>query len=152
MPKAQPFNIEDGYKDILQNILKKQLQEECMKINILGVRITSFATYDNTSYKQLSSEEYNELIKKDEIIDLLKQHYETEKVEKIKKYEALRARGDAILYDFKPYIDIIKAIDEFSYCGASSEIEALLIKQTKGTSYTKAVYRARSQEFNKIKC
>ena len=152
MPKAQPFNIEDGYKDILQNILKKQVQEECMKINILGVCITSFATYDNANYKQLSSEEYNELIKKDSIIDLLKQHYETEKAEKIKKYEAFRARGDAILYDFKPYINLIKAIDEFSYCGASSEIEALLKKQTKGTSYTKAVYRARSQEFNKIKC
>ena len=152
MPKAQPFNIEDGYKDILQNILKKQVQEECMKINILGVYITSFATYDNTSYKQLSSEEYNELIKKDSIIDLLKQHYETQKAEKIKKYEALRARGDAILYDFKPYINLIKAIDEFSYCGASSEIEIMIKKQTKGTSYTKAVYRARSQEFNKIKC
>ena len=152
MPKAQPFNIEDGYRDILNNILKKQVQEECMKINILGVHITSFAFYDNTSYKQLSSEEYNELIKKDSIINLLKQHYETQKAEKIKKYEALRARGDAILYDFKPYINLIKAIDEFSYCGASSEIEALLRKQTKGTSYTKAVYRARSQEFNKIKC
>ena len=152
MPKAQPFNIEDGYKDILQNILKTQVQEECMKINILGVHITSFSIYDNISYKQLSSEEYNELIKKDSIIDLLKQHYETEKAEKIKKYEALRARGDAILYDFKPYINLIKAIDEFSYCGASSEIGALLIKQTKSTSYTKAVYRARSQEFNKIKC
>ena len=93
-----------------------------------------------------------ELIKKDSIIDLLKQNYETEKVEKIKKYEALRARGDAILYDFKPYIYLIKAIDEFSYCGASSEIKKILDKQTKGTSYTKAVYRARSQEFNKIKC
>ena len=123
-----------------------------MKINILGVHITSFAFYDNTSYKQLSSEEYNELIKKDSIIDLLKQHYETEKAEKIKKYEALRARGDAILYDFKPYINLIKAIDEFSYCGASLEIGALLIEQTRGTSHTKAVYRARSQEFNKIKC
>lgn len=152
MPKTQQFNIEDGYKDVLQNILKKQVQEECMKINILGVHIASFASYDNTSYKHLSKEEYQELIKKDEIIDLLKQHYETQKAEKIKKYEALRARGDAILYDFKPYINLIKAIDEFSYCGASSEIEALLKKQTKGTSYTKAVYRARSQEFNKIKC
>ena len=152
MPKAQPFNIEDGYKDILNEIIKKQVQDECMKINILGVHITSFAAYDNTSYKQLSSEEYNELIKKDEIIDLLKQHYETQKAEKIKKYEALRARGDAILYDFKPYINLIKAIDEFSYCGASSEIETMIKKQTKGTSYTKAVYRARSQEFNKIKC
>ena len=152
MPKAQPFNIEDGYRDILNNILKKQVQEECMKINILGVHITSFAIYDNTNYKQLSSEEYNELIKKDSIIDLLKQHYETQKAEKIKKYEALRARGDAILYDFKPYINLIKAIDEFSYCGASSEIETMIKKQTKGTSYTKAVYRARSQEFNKIKC
>ena len=152
MPKAQPFNIEDGYRSILQNILKKKVQEECMKINILGVCITSFATYDNTNYKQLSSEEYNELIKKDSIIDLLKQHYETEKAEKIKKYEALRARGDAILYDFKPYINLIKAIDEFSYCGASNEIETLLKKQTKGTSYTKAVYRARSQEYSKIKC
>ena len=152
MPKAQQFNIEDGYKDILQNILKKQVQEECMKINILGVHITSFANYDYTSYKELSSEEYNELIKKDSIIDLLKQHYETQKAEKIKKYEALRARGDAILYDFKPYINLIKAIDEFSYCGASSEIETMINKQTKGTSHTKAVYRARSQEFNKIKC
>ena len=152
MPKAQPFKIEDGHRDILNKILKKQVQDECMKINILGVHITSFANYDNTSYKQLSEEEYPELIKKDEIIDLLKQHYETQKAEKIKKYEALRARGDAILYDFKPYINLIKAIDEFSYCGASSEIEALLKKQTKGTSYTKAVYRARSQEFNKIKC
>ena len=152
MPKAQPFNIEDGYKDILQNILKKQVQEECIKINIHGVGITSFSNYDNIIYKQLSEENYQELIKKDSIIDLLKQHYETEKAEKIKKYEALRARGDAILYDFKPYINLIKAIDEFSYCGASSEIEALLKKQTKGTSYTKAVYRARSQEFNKIKC
>ena len=123
-----------------------------MKINILGVHITSFASYDNTNYSKLSNEEYQELIKKDSIIDLLKQHYETQKAEKIKKYEALRARGDAILYDFKPYINIIKAIDEFSYCGASSEIEALLKKQTKGASYTKAVYRARSQEFNKIKC
>ena len=152
MPKTQPFNIEDGYKDVLQNILKKQVQEECIKINILGVHITSFASYDNTHYKQLSSEEYNELIKKDSIIDLLKQHYETQKAEKIKKYEALRARGDAILYDFKPYIYLIKAIDEFSYCGASSEIKKILDKQTKGTSYTKAVYRARSQEFNKIRC
>ena len=152
MPKAQPFNIEDGYKDILQNILKKQVQEECMKINILGVCITSFAIYDNTNYKQLSSEEYNELIKKDSIIDLLKQHYETQKAEKIRIYESLRARGDAILYDFKPYINLIKAIDEFSYCGASSEIETMINKQTKGTSYAKAVYRARRQEFNKIKC
>ena len=152
MPKTQPFNIEDGHRDILQNILKKQVQEECMKINIHGVHITSFANYDNTNYKQLSEEEYQELIKKDEIIDLLKQHYETQKAEKIRVYEALRARGDAILYDFKPYINVIKAIDEFSYCGASNEIEALLKKQTKGSSYTKAVYRARSQEFNKIKC
>lgn len=152
MPKAQPFSMEDGYKDILNKIIKKQVQDECMKINIHGVHITSFATYDNASYKQLSSEEYNELIKKDSIIDLLKQHYETQKAEKIKKYEALRARGDAILYDFKPYINIIKAIDEFSYCGASSEIETMIKKQTKGTSYTKAVYRARLQEFNKIKC
>ena len=152
MPKAQPFNIKDGYKDILNKIIKKQIQEECMKININGVYITSFASYDNTNYKQLSEEEYQELIKKDEIIDLLKQHYETQKAEKIRVYEALRARGDAILYDFKPYINVIKAIDEFSYCGASNEIEALLKKQTKGSSYTKAVYRARSQEFNKIKC
>ena len=152
MPKAQPFNIEDGYKDILHKILKEQVQDECMKINIHGVGITSFSSYDNASYKVLTDGEYQELIKKDSIIDLLKQHYETEKVEKIKKYEALRARGDAILYDFKPYINLIKAIDEFSYCGASNEIGVLLIKQTKGTSYTKAVYRARSQEFNKIKC
>ena len=152
MPKAQPFNIEDGYKDILNKIIKKQVQDECMKINIHGVCITSFPTYDNANYKKLTEEEYQELIKKDEIIDLLKQHYETKKAEKIRVYEALRARGDAILYDFKPYINVIKAIDEFSYCGASSEIEALLKKQTKGTSYTKAVYRARSQEYNKIKC
>ena len=152
MPKAQQFNIEDGYKDILNKIIKKQVQEECLKINIHGVCISSFANYDNANYKQLSEEEYQKLIKKDEIIDLLRQHYEAQKAEKIKLYEALRARGDAILYDFKPYINLIKAIDEFSYCGASSEIGVLLIKQTKGASYTKAVYRARSQEFNKIKC
>lgn len=142
MPKAQPFNIEDGYEDILNKILKKQVQDECMKINIHGVCITSFASYDNASYKVLTDGEYQELIKKDEIIDLLKQHYETQKAEKIKKYESLRARGDVILYDFKPYINLIKAIDEFSYCGASNEIESLLKKQTKGSSYTKAVYRA----------
>ena len=152
MPKAQPFNIEDGYKDVLNKIIKKQVHEECMKINIHGVCISSFASYDNTSYKALSEEKYQELIKKDEIIDLLKQHYEIQKEEKIKRYESLRARGDAILYDFKPYINLIKAIDEFSYCGASNEIEALLKKQTKGSSYTKAIYRARSQEFSKIKC
>ena len=152
MPKAQPFNIEDGYKDILNKIIKKQVQDECMKINIHGVCISSFANYDNANYKVLSDEEYQELIKKDEIIDLLKQHYETNKEEKIIRYESLRARGDAILYDFKPYINLIKAIDEFSYCGASSEIEAILKKQTKGTSCTKAVYRARSQEYSKIKC
>lgn len=152
MPKAQPFNIEDGYIDILNKIIKKQVQDECMKINIHGVCITSFASYDNANYKTLTKEEYQELIKKDEIIDLLKQNYETQKSEKIRVYEALRARGDSILYDFKPYIYLIKAIDEFSYCGASSEIKKILDKQTKGTSYTKAVYRARSQEFNKIKC
>lgn len=56
MPKAQQFNIEDGYRDILNKILKKQVQKECMKINIHGVHITSFATYDYTSYKELSSE------------------------------------------------------------------------------------------------
>ena len=72
MPKAQPFNIEDGYRDIINKIIKKQVQDECMKINIHGVCITSFATYDNTNYKELSEEEYNELIKKDSIIDLLK--------------------------------------------------------------------------------
>ena len=152
MPKSQQFNIEDGYKDILNRIIKKQVQDECMKINIHGVCITSFPTYDNANYKALTEDEYQELIKKDEIIDLLKQNYETQKAEKIRIYEALRARGDAILYDFKPYINLIKAIDEFSYCGASNEIEALLRKQTKGTSYTKAVYRARSQEYSKIKC
>ena len=152
MPKAQPFNIEDGYKNVLNKIIKEQVQDECMKINIHGVCISSFSRFDSTNYKVLSEEEYQELIKKDEIIDLLKQHYETQKAEKIRVYEALRARGDAILYDFKPYINVIKAIDEFSYCGASNEIEALLKKQTKGSSYTKAVYRARSQEFNKIKC
>ena len=152
MPKAQPFNIEDGYKNILNKIIKKQVQDECMKINIHGVCISSFSRFDSTNYKVLSEEEYNELIKKDEIIDLLKQDYETQKAEKIRIYEALRARGDAILYDFKPYINVIKAIDEFSYCGASNEIEALLKKQTKGSSYTKAVYRARSQEYSKIKC
>ena len=152
MPKAQPFTIKDGYKEILNKIIIKQIQEECMKINIHGVCISSFASYDRTNYKELSEEEYNELIKKDSIIDLLKQHYETQKAEKIRIYEALRARGDAILYDFKPYINIIKAIDEFSYCGASSEIETMIKKQTKGISYAKAVYRARSQEFNKIKC
>lgn len=152
MPKSQQFNIEDGYKDILNKIIKKQVQDECMKINIHGVCITSFASYDNASYKVLTDGEYQELIKKDEIIDLLKQHYETQKAEKIKKYESLRARGDVILYDFKPYINLIKAIDEFSYCGASNEIESLLKKQTKGSSYTKAVYRARSQEYSKIKC
>ena len=152
MPKAQQFNIEDGYKDILNKIIKKQVQEECMKINIHGVCIASFPTYDNANYKKLTEEEYKELIKKDEIIDLLKQHYETQKAEKIKEYESLRARGDVILYDFKPYIYLIKAIDEFSYCGASSEIKKILDKQTKGTSYTKAVYRARSQEYSKIKC
>ena len=152
MPKAQPFNIEDGYKNILNKIIKEQVQDECMKINIHGVCISSFSRFDSTNYKVLSEEEYQELIKKDEIIDLLKQHYETQKAEKIRIYEDLRARGDAILYDFKPYINLIKAIDEFSYCGASNEIEALLKKQTKGTSYTKAVYRARSQEYNKIKC
>lgn len=152
MPKAQPFNIEDGYRYVLQNILEKQVQEECMKINILGVHIASFASYDNTSYRELTEEEYQELIKKDEIIDLLKQNYEEQKEEKIKKYEALRAKSDFILYDYKPYITLIKTIDEFSYCGASSEIETMLKRQTKGTSYTKAVYRARAQEFNKIKC
>ena len=152
MPKAQPFNIEDGYRDILNKIIIKQVQEECMKINIHGVCIASFPTYDNASYKKLTEEEYKELIKKDEIIDLLKQHYESQKEEKIRNYEALRARGDAILYDFKPYIKLIEAIDAFSYCGASSEISTLLKKQTKGTSYTKAVYRARSQEYSKIKC
>ena len=152
MPKAQPFNIEDGYKNILNKIIKKQVQDECMKINIHGVCISSFSRFDSTNYKVLSEEEYNVLIKKDEIIDLLKQHYETQKAEKIRIYEDLRARGDAILYDFKPYINLIKEIDEFSYCGASSEIEIIINKQTKGTSYTKAVYRARKQEFNKIKC
>ena len=152
MPKAQPFTIKDGYKEILNKIIKKQVQDECMKINIHGVCITSFPTYDNVNYKALTEEEYQELIKKDEVIDLLKQHYEAQKEEKIRLYTALRARGDAILYDFKPYIYLIKAIDEFSYCGASSEIKKILDKQTKGTSYTKAVYRARSQEFNKIKC
>ena len=152
MPKAQPFTIKDGYKEILNKIIKKQVQDECMKINIHGVCITSFPTYDNVNYKALTEEEYQELIKKDEVIDLLKQQYEAQKAEKIRLYTDLRARGDAILYDFKPYIKLIKAIDEFSYCGASNEIQSLLKKQTKGTSYTKAVYRARSQEFNKIKC
>ena len=41
MPKAQPFTIKDGYKEILNKIIKKQVQDECMKINIHGVCITS---------------------------------------------------------------------------------------------------------------
>ena len=152
MPKVQQFDIKDGYKSILQKILEEEVKKEALKINIFEVGISSFAKYDNVSYKQLTDEQYNELITKDSIIDLLKKHYEDQKEKKIKEYESLRARGDAILYDFKPYIHLIKAIDEFSYCGASSEIKKILDKQTKGSPYIKAVYRARSQEFSKMKC
>ena len=152
MPKVQQFDIKDGYKSILQKILEEEVKKEALKINIFEIGISSFSNYDNVNYKQLTDEQYNELITKDSIINLLKKHYEDQKEKKIKEYESLRARGDAILYDFKPYVNLIKAIDEFSYCGASSEIKKILDKQTKGSSYTKAVYRARSQEFSKIKC
>ena len=57
MPKAQPFTIKDGYKEILNKIIKKQVQDECMKINIHGVCITSFPAYDTANYKALTEEE-----------------------------------------------------------------------------------------------
>ena len=152
MPKVTPFNIEDGYRYILQKILEEQVKEKSKKINIYGVEITSYSTYSNTSFKQLTQEEYEELIKKEDVLKLLEKHHEQQKKEKIKKYKEIRAKGDFILFDYKPFINLIKVIDEFSYCGATAEIENMIKAKTKGTSYLKAVYRARLQEFNKIKC
>ena len=152
MPKVTPFKIEDGYRYVLQKILEEKIKEKSKKINIYGVEITSYSTYSNTSFKQLTQEEYEELIKNEYVLKLLEKHHEQQKKEKIKKYEEIRTKGDFVLFDYKPFVNLIKVIDEFSYCGATSEIENMIKTQTKGTSYLKAVYRARLQEFNKIKC
>ena len=152
MPKVTPFNIEDGYRYILQKILEEQVKEKSKKINIYGVKITSYPTYSNTGFKQLTQEEYEDLIKNEDVLKLLEKHQEQQKKEKIKKYEEVRVKGDFVLFDYKPFVNLIKVIDEFSYCGATSEIENMIKSQTKGTSYLKAIYRARLQEFNKIKC
>ena len=152
MPKVTPFNIKDGYRYILQKILEDQVKEKSKKINIYGVKITSYPTYSNTSFNQLTQEEYEDLIKNEDVLKLLEKHQEQQKKEKIKKYEEIRAKGDFILFDYKPFVNLIKVIDEFSYCGATTEIENMIKTQTKGKSYLKAVYRARFQEFNKIKC
>ena len=100
MPKVTPFNIKDGYRHVLQKILEEQVKEKSKKINIYGVKITSYPTYSNTCFKQLTQEEYEDLIKNEDVLKLLEKHQEQQKKEKIKKYEEVRVKGDFVLFDY----------------------------------------------------
>lgn len=149
MPKIQEFNIEDYNQYHYSELIIKELNKKMNEVEFMGARPSrGVSTWGHT----LSESEVLEFSKTKVAKDLLKQYYEQEKQAKIEKYEKLKAKLDYCLRDVKPYQKLIANIEEFTYCGATTELEKMNDKYLKGYASSKSVYRARQQEFSKIKC
>lgn len=150
MPKKQEFNIKNYNDRDFRNLLSSELEAKAKKVTISGAKIKSqnFRIWDI----EISNEDLEKFKNSKKASDLLLAKYKIDYNEKKIRYDRLKARCDFCLHDVKPYQKLIKNIEEFTYCGATTELEAFAKRYIYSNGYTKALYRARSQEFSKIKC
>lgn len=150
MPKIKVFNNQD-YKDSdYKEILISQIEKKCNTINVNGATVKSanIRIYDI----KISNEDFELFKKSDKANRLLFLRYEKSKKEKVDKYNLLKKKLDYCLFDVKSYKKLIENIDEFTYCGATNELQVFEKRYLKSNGYTKSLYRARFQEFIKIDC
>ena len=150
MPKVKVFNNQD-YKDSdYRSLLFQALEQKCNKLIFEGASIKSanIRIYDI----KISNEDFETFKKSEKANRLLFLNYEKVKKEKIDKYDLLKKKLDYCLFDVKSYKKLIENIDEFTYCGATNELQVFEKRYLKSNGYSKALYRARLQEFSKIDC
>lgn len=150
MPKIQEFNIKNYGEYEIKELLKNELVEKANKINFHGATMKFESRWN--SNLSISKEDIEKFKTSSICLKLLKKKYEEDKQNKIEIYEELRTKLDYCLFDVKPYLKLCEAIDEFTYCGATNELDIFKNRYLKGKGYTRAKYRARREEFSKIKC
>lgn len=147
MPKIEPFNIDNYNDNSYKAIMLKELEKKIKKVSFHGMTATVRLWGSN-----ISNEDLEKFKNSPESIKLLEKHYKEELEQKKKKYNQLKEKCDFCLHDVKPYKKLLENIDSFTYCGATTELEAFEKRYIKSKGYTKAKFRARAQEFSKIKC
>lgn len=149
MPKIQEFNIGMYSNSDIVGVIEKEMMSNIKNMKYHGATITISSRWNQV---KISNEDL-EIFKKSPLAErLLYDKYKVDKKEKIDKYVKLKAKCDYCLYDVKSYLKLIENIDEFSYCGATTELQVFEKRYIKSNGYTRAIYRARAQEFSKIKC
>lgn len=140
--KIDIFNVEDALKELIKEKMKG--------VSVYGAK--AIDPYLSVGKIDIS-EEYLSSFKKSNVFKkICKSKYEKSIADKKARYSTLRLKLDFCLNDVKSYQKLLINIDEFSYCGAITELEAFEKRYLKSNGYTKALYRARAQEFSKIKC
>lgn len=150
MPKIQEFSLENYHANDYKILLASELENKAKKVSFMGAvmknpRVQSWSIV-------ISDEDMDTFKASKKAKDLLLLKYKKDKKEKTYTYNKLKAKCDFCLHDVKSYQILVQNIEEFTYCGATSELEVFEKRYMKSKGYTKALYRARSQEFNKIKC
>lgn len=150
MPKIKVFNKDDFKDSDYKEVLISQIEKKCKGTNVNGaiIRSANIRIYDIT----ISNEDFELFKKSDKANRLLFLRYEKSKKEKIDKYNLLKKKLDYCLFDVKSYKKLIDNIDEFTYCGATNELQVFEKRYLKSNGYTKSLYRARLQDFMKIDC
>jgi len=156
MPKIKEFNIENYSKYDINEFVKKNLKEKAEKlakeVSFFGIKFTGSISTCNY-YACVISDEEIELLKIDiKFIKKLKEHHEKEKNKKVEKFNKLKLKTDYCLSDVKPYQKLLKILDEVTYCIAIDELEKIEKTYLKSNSSSKALYRSRASEYNKIEC
>ena len=148
MPKVQEFSLDLFSEDDVRKVLEKELKQKLLKVSHKGMSVAALRWIDTI----VSEEDLAAFMESKECESALQKQYKADIAEKKAKYDSLRKKLDYCLHDVKSYNALVKVIDEFTYCGAISELQVLETRYLRGNGYTKAKYRARAQEFNKIQC
>lgn len=145
--KVNSFNIDDFN---VIGVIKDELKNKMKDVSFYGVKAKD--PYISVSNIHISDEDIVGFKNSNVFEKICKEIYRKSIADKKAKYLKLKSKLDFCLNDVKPYQKLITNIEEFSYCGAISELEAFEKRYLKSSGYTKSLYRARLQEFSKIKC
>jgi len=150
MIEQPPFDITTVTDNKFKSILINEIENKMKKCSVSG------ATPKRSNCRiwdiNISDEDFEQFKKSDKAYNLLLKDYKKQFKDKVTKYKDLKAKLDFCLSDVKPYLKLIDNIDKFTYCGAITELEAFNKRYLNTRAVSKAVYRARLQQFNKMEC
>lgn len=150
MINPKEFNMEEINDNQFREVLMNELEAKMKRTTYHGAskKTVTIRMWDI----DISDEDFKKFKESDKAYELLHAKYNKKKKETVNKFKKLKEKCDYCLHDVKPYKKLIENIDEFTYCSATTELEMFEKRYMKSNGYTKAVYRARLQAFNKIEC